>query len=447
MREKKQTIKYLSLLFLGLIFFLGLHLRLTTVMESEVVNPIRADAKEYVVYAINLNKYGIYSRSTTGLNNTTPPIPDAARPPGYPLFLALFLDGSNVKDITLTNILMVQACLSALVVLFAYAIFSPLLGKSAAIVIASLIAMSPHLINANIYFLSETLFSVVLILFFWLLGKMGGQDDRPYLAVGLGILLAIASLTRPWLQYFILLLIPLFFYSKDKTHRIKPILLLTLAFFLTMGIWQLRNFNSVGDTSNDSVLISSVLHGMYPNLMYQNNPESYGFPYRYDPNFPEIRRSLSTLLAEIMSRFENQTWAHFKWYLVGKPLNLFSWDYIQGMGDSFIYPVQKSPYFTHNYFQWSHAFMKAIHTAIMSLAILGSIMVWLPQKQHNISFHSLFILRSISLLIGYFILIHILVAPLPRYSVPIRPLMYGLAIFPLLPILNRIGKKTMTTRR
>ncbi len=437
-RHKKN---YLIFFLISIVFLIGLHLRLTAVLESDVIHPIRADAKEYIHYAINIHKHGIYSRSTDGITGKALPAPDAARPPVYPLFLTLFLTNSIIKTITLTNIQLIQACLSAITIILTYGIFSPILGKIASITIATLVAISPHLININIYLLSESLFGILLIFFFWLLSKSEEGNNKTYFLLLLGILLGISSLTRSWLQYFILFLIPLVFYSTPKKYRLKKTFLLSVAFSLTMGTWMLRNFYILGSISNDSVMIFSILHGIYPDLMYKGNPLSYGAPYRYDPNTATIIRSLSSLLEEITFRFQNSPREYLKWYLIDKPLNLFSWNYIQGMGDTFIYPVQKSPYFTYSYFQWSHTFMKATHTALMSMALLGSILAWFPQNKTWFSNQSLFILRCISLLIVYFTLLHMLVAPLPRYAVPIKPLLYGMAVYPFIPLFNWIRGK------
>jgi len=66
------------------------------------------------------------------------------------------------------------------------------------------------------------------------------------------------------------------------------------------------------------------------------------------------------------------------------------------------------------------------------LAVLGAVMAWWPTGVKGLSIEASWMLRVISLLFIYFLLIHTIAAPFPRYSIPIRPITYGLAIFSLI---------------
>ncbi|WP_043738935.1 hypothetical protein [Thioalkalivibrio nitratireducens] len=91
-RMERSQIWILSLLFI--VVLIGADLRYQSVVHTEVVAPaIRADARDYVLYAWNFKHFGVYSRSATGIAareagapSVVPP-PDAVRTPGYPLFL------------------------------------------------------------------------------------------------------------------------------------------------------------------------------------------------------------------------------------------------------------------------------------------------------------------------------------------------------------------------
>ncbi len=148
---------------LTLITLLGLHLRLQAVRYTEVDTPIRADAKAYLIYAFNLKQFNIYSRATDTLEGkSAKPTPDALRAPGYPLFLRLMI-GDTVSDQTLIGIELAQAVLSAVTILLAYFAFSVILKPSLALLVALLTAISPHLVTADVFILSESLFSAVII--------------------------------------------------------------------------------------------------------------------------------------------------------------------------------------------------------------------------------------------------------------------------------------------
>lgn len=114
---QQQTSMKIRLIPIGLIAILtlALGLRVHTVFNTEVIVPLRADAGEYFLYAYNLKHFGIFSMSPAGFAQTGTPEPDAFRTPGYPLFLALFID-DKVSEKMLAQILLTQAFLSTLTV-------------------------------------------------------------------------------------------------------------------------------------------------------------------------------------------------------------------------------------------------------------------------------------------------------------------------------------------
>ncbi len=411
---------------LTIIVIIGLEFRLQAVMHTEVDHPIRADARDYLFYAYNLKYFHIYSRSLPKDADTLSP--DAVRSPAYPLFISLFLDKS-VSPKTLYKVLIAQALLSTLVILLTYAVFSTLLGAPIALVVAFLTALSPHLITVNVYLLSESLFCFLLMSFLWILSRLKAVP-HPLILLCLGATLAAASLTRPWLQYFIFLLIPLLLLFRSHISKPRRVsVYIAVSFLALMSLWIIRNIVTLGMATDSTLIAGSLHHGMYPNLMYDNRPESFGFPYRFDPRAAEISASLHSVLTEIVRRFKEMPLEHLQWYLLGKPVTLFSWNIIQGMGDVFIYPVTRTPYFELVPFKISHEVMRFIHLPLVIFSVIGSVMAWVPTDKLRLSEHALFMVRCISLLLGYFILIHMVVAPFPRYAIPMQPLIYGMAIF------------------
>jgi hypothetical protein len=167
---------------------------------------------------------------------------------------------------------------------------------------------------------------------------------------------------------------------------------------------------------------------MYPNLIYNNDSKTYGFPNRFDPTWGQ-RRDAPSVLKEISRRFKNEPLKYIRWYIVGKPAMFFSWDIIVGMGDVFIYPVFTSPYHNPNgFFSLTHRVMKSLHGLLTVLALVTSIFLWFPIAKKMLTVEGLIVARFISLLMLYFILVHIAGTPLPRYSVPLRPFIYGLSL-------------------
>lgn len=425
--EKQKILKYISLLSFVGILLLGFNLRVRAVLDTEVIFPIRADAEQYMMYAYNLQHYQVYSNSTIGYTDQHSPPPDALRHPGYPLFLTLFVT-DTINQRTLLNILLVQALLSTLSIWLIYAFSRSFLTIWAALFVALLTALSPHLVNANVYVLTEALFSFSLVLFIWLVSRII-QSTRLSLWLLCGITIGVTTLIRPSLQYFIVPLALLAFFHFGKLQGAKVAILITLGFILVLSPWWLRNFNTLGYVSDDRLKISTLHYGIYPDLKFQDDDRTYGFPYRYDPRTPEIGRSVSTVVTEIKNRFVTEPTRYFYWYFIGKPISFWSWNTIQR--NIFIYEVSKSPYFDNRLFKITYNLMYGLHWPLVILSMLGCALVWIPKVMKTFNQTQRWVLWVLSLVLLYFVGLHIIGAPFPRYSVPIRPLLFAMSVFTL----------------
>ncbi len=403
-------------LFLFLLLAAAFALRLGAINRTQVHNPIQADAREYLLYAYNLRTHGIYSRTDTLTQRQTPK-PDALRPPGYPLFLwSLWNDR---RDFFLWRVTFVQAILDTFTVLLVFLIARRTLSFPWAALATLLTAFSPHLISANTYLLTETLFTFLMMLGLWVVTM---APDRPWLAPAAGAILAAATLTRPTLQFFPLVLMGLSFrlYGRKKGFRFSVGLL--LGFLLLFAPWIARNISSTGHATDPRLAVNTLHHGIYPDFTYRKRPESRGFPYRYDPRAGEIGKNWHSVIEEILRRFREEPTRHLYWYAIGKPLTLFSWNILAGMGDIFIYPVTYSPFFGNPIYFYIHEIMHFLHWPIVLLSIIASLAVFAKRKTPNT--WTWVVLSSVLL---YFILLHVTGAPFPRYSIPLRPILYLLS--------------------
>jgi len=241
-----------------------------------------------------------------------------------------------------------------------------------------------------------------------------------------GLVLGVLLLIRPTMLYFIAFLIPAFFVFFQKKKAWVLAVFLIIGFGVTYGPWVLRN--KLVHPKKSSLAIATIHKGMYPNLIYNNDSKTYGFPNLFDPLW-EKRQGMSSVLREIFRRFKNEPLEYLRWYLIGKPSMFFSWDMIVGMGDVFIYPVHTSPYHQHQgLFGLSHRVMKSLHGLLTVIALATATVVWFPITKRILSDSALIVSRFVSLVVIYFILVHIVGTPLPRYSVPLRPFIYGLSM-------------------
>jgi hypothetical protein len=168
---------------------------------------------------------------------------------------------------------------------------------------------------------------------------------------------------------------------------------------------------------------------MYPDIKYRQQPESYGRPYKFDPRSKEIGASVYSVLEEIKYRLQAEPLNHLKWYLLKKPSVFWAWDTIQGLGDFYVYPVFRTPYSENPIFAATHKLMKWLHGPLVVLSLIGSLLVWIFPGRYGIGSGCVNSARFVAALLFYFTLFHMIGAPFPRYSVPLRPFQYGMALF------------------
>jgi 4-amino-4-deoxy-L-arabinose transferase-like glycosyltransferase len=433
----------LRLLGTVVLFAIAMGLRLGAVNTTEIDSPIRADATEYYAYALNLKHYQTFAGGKYSADAV--PRPDAIRPPGYPVFLAPLVEYPPT-DFMLWRISLIQALLDSISVILALGIFRRFMGEGWALGAAFLTAISPHLIISCTYMLTETLFTFLMMLSLWLIVKMYQDNSRTF-AVAAGIAIAAAALTRPTLQFFIIPLIGMLLVSRDRSRKTGLVIGLLAGFVLMFSPWALRNLETIGSIADPTQSILSLQHGMYPDFRYQDIPESAGLPYRFDPRTEEITRNRASIIKEITRRFKEEPARYLQWYLLGKPATLLDWNILMGMGDVFVYPVLASPYFSQPVYTVTHRFMKLLHWPLVILALAAAVLAWLPGFGKSLSGPALFTVRLLSLLLLYFIALHIVVAPYPRYSIPLRPAIYGLALLLCSQLVARtrivIGRKSL----
>jgi 4-amino-4-deoxy-L-arabinose transferase-like glycosyltransferase len=439
----RNSILWSALVILVLIFALGLYLRYESVLETVVIKPLRADAANYFMYAYNLRLKHTYSAEIKDLTDPKSPVtPDAIRPPGYPLFLTCFVNGPPNKEM-IDKVLIFQAVMSAFTIIVAFLIFKSFLPVPWNLLASLLVALSPHLIAANSYVLTETLFCFLLVVF-GLLITLFWKKPSSCLGIIVGIVIGLASLVRVSLQYFWVIVVFLFIFHFGWRKGSRFSVLIFLGFAISFSPWIARNLVTLKKPTDNRLMINFLHHGMYPNFTFQNVTESYGHPYTHDPRSDEINKDIKSVLKEIVRRFQHETLKHTKWFLLRKPVALWSWDIVNGWGDVFPYEVSKSPYKNRSLFQWTHMLMHSVHWPLVVLGMLGCLLVWFPRSMLGLSEESAFAARFASLLLIYYTLLHMVGAPFPRYSVPLRPFLYGMALLTPPLVITAISKYRKT---
>lgn len=430
-RESELWLRYLRTVCLGLVIAIGLILHLGTAAGTVVDHPVRNDAKEYLAYAWNLKYLGIYSPDfSTLLGTSSTAVPDAVRPPGYPLWLAIFVpryvDGAFIHQVANA-----QAWLATLTLLCITLLAMELLGGWTGLLVGLLVALSPHQSVYIPYLLSETLYGTILVI---ALGAatLALKAQRSYakysMAALTGVLFALSCLVRPTLNQWVPALLLLLLVPGLRRYR-RQIVVLALGFVVGMAPWWIRNEVTLHKLSDSTKMVVTIQQGSYLDLKYQDRPETFGAAYRFDPGATQASSSWAALYADLRNKFTAKPFAMLRWYLFGKIVSFFGWSSAEGWRDIYTYPVFNSPWLTERAFIAAAAVMQAAHAPLIILGILGMILAFLPSTLRLFGSYRAAAVRFTALLQLFAIGVHIAGLPIARYSVPFHPMTFLLAAF------------------
>lgn len=389
-----------------LVVAVGLTLRLAFVLTSVVVEPLRADAGQYAQYAHNLNAHGTFSLATT-----VPPTPDAFRSPGYPVFLAAcqWLVG-EAAGYSVARFL--QAILSSCMVLIAFRLARRLMPFYAALAVTVLVALSPHLIIANGYILTESLTAFGLTSA--LLLTIGRTRREPMARFGAaGIVFGIVALLNEAIAPLPLLCA---LAAWRRWGKKRACTFAALALLPTL-LWTVRNQSTTLAHTGGERLVASLSHGSYPQLFYKT--EAFrNYPYREDPEQPEYGNSWSHFSQVFLQRAGAEKVRYLTWYLLQKPVWLWGYNIVQGASDAYVYPVQHSIFESVPVVDASRSVMRALHPWFAVLAFCGGCFSLLRSRT-----------RPLGIAVIWCTLVYTLLVPDPRYLVPLRAVQAVLSVW------------------
>ena len=425
-------------LMLVLILCLSAFVQLTVVSRTVVDYPLRADAGEYFGYAFNSKHFGVYSSAKTWATPTeTAPAPDKMRSPGYPFFLRL-VGPPEPTERYIRKVTIWQAGLGVLSVWLTFLIAASFVARPLALLVALAVAINPHLANMSSLLLTESLF--VFLLLASVLSLQKAVQSRSFVLFALtGVLWGLCSLVRPTTQYFpVLLLLAVFTLPALRSYA-RPALLAFACFIAILAPWVVRN-QSVPEVKGANIMVNTLAHGSYPGFMYENRPETFGFPYRFDPALAEKTQDLPTILKSIAGSVKSDPATYAHWYLLGKPYFFLSLENVQAF-DIYIYPTLRTPYMEDRSFDSMRRITVALHWPLMILGLAGALLLFVRPQVLGLNAASVQSGRIVAALILYAILFHMVVAPFPRYAIPFRPLLFALAALPIGATWFAIGRK------
>lgn len=399
---------------------LGIWLRAGVLFESQMDTPFLGDARVYTTYAWNMKVHGVFSKVYADRDAVAPPS-DAFVAPGFPVFLSLFVSERDGLS-RLHWALWAQLALSVATLFLAAAVFHAWLPQLVALFAALLTAISPHLINASIYYVTEPLFTFLLTLGLAAMA-LAFRRRNLWIWLGAGAALALATMVRPTTLFLVpLLALCALAWTAAASSRQRWLasMLMLAPLVAFQGGWMIRSQQVTGRAMDPTLSANFLQHGMYIGLKYNDVPESYGYPYRFDPLNAKLQGNRDAILDELQRRIRAEPWRYLKWFVLGKPVTFLSWHLTESIGNGFIYPVTRSPYFDDRLFYATHVLARAMHPVACVLACIGVLLLMVRRRRDPVGW-------IMALTLVYFIAFHMIGAPFPRYSIPVRIPLYGLA--------------------
>jgi 4-amino-4-deoxy-L-arabinose transferase-like glycosyltransferase len=412
-----------------ILFALGLFIRVQYVSTAIIETPFVKDARQYYIYGYNLAHHRTFSSQFS----VPSPRPDSLRSPGYPLLIALsfMLGGDNLAYPLVIGAQVILGSLTVLLTYFTALLLLPLWAASTA---AVLVAVSPHLVVMNGYLLTETLFGFLFLsaLFCFLTGL---KKTRPWLLAFSGILFGYAYLvneTTIFIPYIFAAILGYYLKSgKMRSWEKKlagSVVIFVLFFSIFPAVWQLRNAIGLGagaPTGRQRAL-ATLSHGAYPGFIYKSQKFKY-FPHLEDPMQPAFSASFKNFVEILSERFRARPLRYLSWYLVEKPYYFWSWGMLQGK-DIYIYRVKDSLYQRSLLAYSSKILMEYFHYALLIAALAGIPMVFMRNNKIPLGEGELIALFFVIICL-YYTFVYAVFAPWPRYSIPLRPILYLWALW------------------
>jgi 4-amino-4-deoxy-L-arabinose transferase-like glycosyltransferase len=397
---------------------LALLLRAGFVLETQVVDPLRADAAHYACYAANLHEHGTFS-----LDPGPDPRPDSFRSPGYPAFLLLhrvLFGASRLYDAARWS----QVVLDVGTVLLAFALARRLLPWAGALAAALLTALSPHLVAATGYLLTESLTAFALTLGLWALHGVVRGEGRGWVCGGA---FGLASLTNESLAPLPFLLVWLAWRRLPPELRSarRGLAVVALTCGAALAAWAARNALVLAPDAlrGSSRALQTISHGSYPDFVFRDPRWRY-MPYRDDPEQPRYGEDPGHFLRVFAQRVAERPLRYASWYGLEKARHLWGFDGLQATREIYTYPASTSVYDEHAAAEATLTVMRALHWPVVLCALFG--LLWRRLRPDAAAGTSS--LRLLGACVVYVTCLGVVFAPWPRYVVPLRPVLYVLAV-------------------
>lgn len=301
---------------LGLIIAVSLTLKIILILKYNNRLTLSSDDLNYYKTAAVLLKKGILTYQN--FNEPTVFIM-----PLYPLFLSAIFKVWGLGLLGMQAVRVMQAVLSCITILLVWLTAKRLFDTGVALLAALLTAFYiPNITTAG-YFLTETLFTMLLMLLIYL-SIIFAKNPGIKAFAALGAIWALVTLCRPTVAiYPVLLAAYCFLHNKmDFFRLIKLLAVMTASFIIVMSPWWVRNYREYGEFIPLAASSGNpMLQGTYIN--YIQSPDEIVY-YSPGKNALETNRiEVDAAKKRIKNGFKKDFWGYLEWYTVKK--TFFYW--------------------------------------------------------------------------------------------------------------------------
>jgi len=258
-KGKRRTALWLGVLLLSSLFLKGVLWYDVARQHPEAF--LRPDSASYLESATAL--------LTLGRFVVAPRLPDEPmlfRTPGYPAFLAVM--GLPTGTIDAVVVVFIQILLHLFILLLVYWLGVRLWNPAVGILAVALVALDMPTFAYTLFVLSETQFALlvlalVVLLVRWSTQPAGGQAKALWTWFCAGLLLALATLTRP-ISYYLPIPLSLlcmwygWWHGWSWRQVIVALIIFLCPILILVGGWQLRNFRLTGINEFSTVTATNL---------------------------------------------------------------------------------------------------------------------------------------------------------------------------------------------
>jgi tetratricopeptide (TPR) repeat protein len=392
----------------------------------DVRETLRADGASYSMLAWNLVHHGVYSDALV-----PPFVPQMRWPPGYPLLLAPFYVGESPFD-GARRARVAQVLLGSLLPVLTVVLGGGLVPPVAAWGAGIFAAFCPVLAATPAFLVSETDFAVLLAVALLVLGRLVEAPSRGR-ALAAGLLCGAIALVRSSAIALPLVAAAYLAGRSPGAERRRAALVLVATAALLIAPWEIRfHVHAARGVPAPSYFARPLAEGIYPDLVYRGSAPGYAF--MTDPEFKNFSTSITRTLATLWERTKTDPWPNLRWNLVGRWLTLWRFEMIQSPPIN-IYPVREGLFrpaalnpagVDEPLAVLYHVFRALYYAVVVPGTFLGALLVFRRRRDPPTPASRL---RELTyLVLAYNVLLHSVIIPEPRFLVPLRPILFVLAL-------------------